>query len=127
MKDMKKKAKMMLLKDLSKEMRGMMGDGYAEGMKKVTVASDSDEGLEEGLKKAGEIVEDSDEMIDEDSDEMIDEDSDEMIDEDSIEAFSDDDSSEEYMDEEEYEEEPEMDKNSILKKIRMLQEQLENM
>ena len=111
MKDMKKKAKMMLLKDLSKEMRGMMGDGYAEGMKKVTVASDSDEGLEEGLKKAGEIVEDSDEMIDEDS----------------IEAFSDDDSSEEYMDEEEYEEEPEMDKNSILKKIRMLQEQLENM
>lgn len=52
----KKKAKLSQLKDLSDEMKKMMGDGYADSMKKVTVAADSEEGLEKGLSKAQEIM-----------------------------------------------------------------------
>jgi hypothetical protein len=52
----KKKAKLSQLKDLSKEMSKMMGDGYADSMQKVTVASDSKEGLEKGLSKAQELM-----------------------------------------------------------------------
>jgi len=67
--DMKKSAKMGSLKDLSDEMRKMMGEGY-EGIKKVTVASDSEEGLEEGLDKAKEILKKklgSEDMMEEES------------------------------------------------------------
>jgi len=52
----KKKAKLSQLKDLSKEMRKMMGDSFGESMKKVTVAADSEEGLKKGLSKAQEIM-----------------------------------------------------------------------
>ena len=55
----KRSAKLSQLKELSKEMKKMMGDGFAEGMKgmqKVTVASDSKEGLQKGLSKAQEIM-----------------------------------------------------------------------
>ena len=53
---MEKEVKM----DLTKEMGGVAKDALrnqVKGLKKVTVASDSPEGLEEGLDKAKEIVE----------------------------------------------------------------------
>ena len=87
--DKKKEAKMEMLKTLSKEMREMMGEGYGEKLKKVTVASDSEEGLEEGLDKAKEIMkakgllkddedsEDEMEEYDEESEDEMEEDEDE--------------------------------------------------
>lgn len=56
-KRMKGMAKLSQLSELSKEMRKMMGDDYAKGLQKVTVASDSPEGLKKGLSKAQEIME----------------------------------------------------------------------
>lgn len=56
-KDLKSKAKLSQLNELSKEMKKMMGDDYAKGLQKVTVASDSPEGLKKGLSKAQEIME----------------------------------------------------------------------
>lgn len=50
-----KKAKMSVLQDLHKEASSAMADGL-KGLKKVTVASDSEEGLEHGLEKAKDIV-----------------------------------------------------------------------
>lgn len=41
-----------------------MGNGLEKKLKKVTVASDSEEGLEEGLEKAKEIVEEKPDMMD---------------------------------------------------------------
>lgn len=59
-KNMKKKAKSEMLSMLSDEMKEMMREGYADsdlGKKmKVTVASDSEEGLQKGLSKAKEIM-----------------------------------------------------------------------
>ena len=54
----KRKAKMDALSSLSDEMTKMIGDDYAKdmGKMKVTVASDSQEGMEEGLSKAQEIM-----------------------------------------------------------------------
>lgn len=60
----KSKAKMMMLKSLSKEMSDMMREGYSENapdslkdkMMKVTVAADSKDGLEKGLSKAQQIM-----------------------------------------------------------------------
>ena len=51
-----KKAKMGVLKHLSDMASEAMG-GKLHGLKKVTVASDSEEGLKEGMDKAKEIVE----------------------------------------------------------------------
>lgn len=52
-----KDAKMSMLKALRDEMSGMMaGDLKSDGMKKVSVASDSKEGLESGLEKAHEML-----------------------------------------------------------------------
>lgn len=59
---MKQKAKKMALKDLKKSLKKKMGEGMdaSELMEKapmkVTVASDSEEGLKEGLSKADEIL-----------------------------------------------------------------------
>ena len=56
----------------------MIGGDLAEGMKKVTVASDSKEGLKKGLEKAEDLMEEmpkvDEEMEDEDSYEESDED-----------------------------------------------------
>lgn len=57
----KMKARMKMLKMLKDEMLDEMGEGAGlaeklEGMKKVTVASDSEEGLKEGLSKAQQIL-----------------------------------------------------------------------
>jgi len=86
----KKKAKLSQLKDLSKEMRKMMGDSFGDSMQKVTVASDSPEGLQKGLSKAQEIMkkkgilkDESDDMkedIDEDEEEELEDEMEEMAD-----------------------------------------------
>lgn len=72
-----KEAKMELLKELRDMASGMMKedlDGHLSGLKKVTVASDSQEGLKEGLEKAEDIVEKKPEMpsleMDEDESEI---------------------------------------------------------
>lgn len=56
---MYKKAKMGVLKDLHKHMGSMIGDDMSMpmDMKKVTVAADDEEGLEQGLEKAKDLVE----------------------------------------------------------------------
>lgn len=56
---MKKDAKRKAIKSLKDEMADMMGDRYSDGMKdkmSVKVISDSEEGIEEGLSKAQEIM-----------------------------------------------------------------------
>lgn len=50
-----KQAKMSVVKDLQKSAEEMMGEGL-KGLKKVTVASDSKEGLAHGLDKAKHIL-----------------------------------------------------------------------
>lgn len=50
-----KEAKMSVLKDLKSVAEEAMGDDL-KGMKKVTVAADSEEGLEEGMDKAKELL-----------------------------------------------------------------------
>lgn len=64
-----KSAKMDVLKGLSKEMGDLMGEKL-KGLKKVTVASDSQEGLKHGLEKAEEILESGLPMAEEPSEEM---------------------------------------------------------
>ncbi len=55
--DMKKEAKLSVLKELRKMASDMMGDDVKGGMmKKVTVAAPSSEGLKEGLNKAEEMM-----------------------------------------------------------------------
>jgi len=53
-----KKAKMSMLEALKSEMSGMMGDDL-KGLKKITVASPDKEGLKEGLDKAEEMLDKS--------------------------------------------------------------------
>ena len=52
------KAKLDVLKDLKKQAMEMMGEKVS-GLKKVTIASDSKEGLKKGLEKAEEVVDKS--------------------------------------------------------------------
>lgn len=62
------KAKMNVLEQLKSEMQDMMGEHMKDGMmKKVTVASPDEEGLQEGLDKAKEVLghEDSNDMKEE--------------------------------------------------------------
>jgi len=54
------KAKTGVLEQLKKDMQDMMGEKVA-GLKKVTVASSDPKGLEEGLKKAKEMIHGGDE------------------------------------------------------------------
>lgn len=96
----KRKAKMDSLSELSDEMSKMIGDDFSKGMgkmKKVTVASDSEEGLKEGLDKAQDIMKkklgeqpSSDSVVGErsyDAEPMEEEMEEEMMDEDSPEAI----------------------------------------
>jgi hypothetical protein len=86
MSPMEAKAKLATLKSLMSDMDDMMMDGMknAKGKMKVSVMANSPEALKEGLEKAEEVVEDSDEMesnipkfgkpkMSEDEDEMEDE------------------------------------------------------
>lgn len=50
------KAKMSVLQDLKHDMGEMMKDRLHGGLKKVTVASDSPEGIKKGLDKAKQLV-----------------------------------------------------------------------
>jgi hypothetical protein len=52
----KMEAKAAAIKNLMEEMKSLMGSDLKDGLKKVTVASDSAEGLKEGLDKAKEIA-----------------------------------------------------------------------
>jgi hypothetical protein len=58
-----KKAKMSVLKDLHGQASDLMKQGLAgaKDMKKVTVASDSKEGLKQGLEKAEDLLGEQDE------------------------------------------------------------------
>lgn len=53
----KNDAKRDVIKDLRNMAMGEMGKGFSKGMKEVRVSSDSKEGLEEGLDKAGDMLE----------------------------------------------------------------------
>lgn len=55
--DTAKEAKMSVVKDMQKMAADAMRDGLKGGLKKVSVASDSPEGLKKGLEKAEELVE----------------------------------------------------------------------
>lgn len=58
--------------DVLKELKDMARDGMASDLKKVTVASDSKEGLKKGLEKAKEVLDSKEveeEMEDEDESE----------------------------------------------------------
>jgi hypothetical protein len=57
MSDVAKDAKTSVLKDLQSMASNAMKDGLKGGLKKVTVASDSPEGLKAGLEKAEDMVE----------------------------------------------------------------------
>jgi len=82
-KNPKKEAKMEMLKQLKKMMHEDMYDGMDEEMdkmgkmKKVTVMSDSKEGLEEGLSKAEQILKKK--MMDKEDMDMEDMDMEEMM------------------------------------------------
>jgi hypothetical protein len=70
--DKKMMAKSKMLRELKKAMMEELGAPLGEkmkDMKKVTVASDSEEGLEEGLSKAQQILQKKSEMEDMDEDE----------------------------------------------------------
>lgn len=64
-----KKAKMSAVKDLSSIAKEAMSDGM-KGLKKVTVASNDEEGLKSGLEKAKELLGDKDEAT-EDAEEVV--------------------------------------------------------
>lgn len=72
MNDKEKMAKMDVLKELMELAMEQTGEDVKEGMKKITVASPSKEGLMKGLEKAEDMMEESseDEMMSEE-DEMM--------------------------------------------------------
>lgn len=81
--DMEAKASM------AKELSDMLGEDLTEGIKdakRVTVASDSEEGLKKGLEKAEDILESKMEDESEDSEEMKDSEDMEDSEEDSVEV-----------------------------------------
>ncbi len=91
-------AKEEILMELIEEMMDMRGKklmGDMEGMKKVTVASPSKEGLEEGLEKAKEMMEMKEEMSSEGEEEETEEESSEMMPEMKEESKSEEDMEEE--------------------------------
>lgn len=62
--DMKRQAKMDVLKHIRKIASDAMKDDIkGVGLKKVSVAADSTKGLEEGLEKAKELLENPEEMM----------------------------------------------------------------
>lgn len=56
MSDMKSKAQLDVLKNLRKSAMDDMGESYNKGMKKVSVVSPTQEGLEKGLDKAEDLL-----------------------------------------------------------------------
>jgi hypothetical protein len=84
-KDMAKKAKKEMIKMLKKSMRDDAYGEMGEGLKKVTVASDSMEGLEEGLSKAEQILKKRFEDMGMDPEEMEDREEESMEEEEMLE------------------------------------------
>lgn len=70
MNPMEKKAKLGVLEEILGMAEDEMGNEL-KGLKKVTVAAPSEEGLKEGLEKAEEIVEAKDEMSEEESEDEV--------------------------------------------------------
>jgi len=70
--EMKDEAKKRMLQHLKKMMSDGMHSGMEEGMKKVTIMSDSEDGLERGIDKAKEIMEKRESMMDDEYEEMED-------------------------------------------------------
>lgn len=71
--DMMNKAKLDVLKQIRQiASKAMQDDMKTKGLKKVTVASDSLEGLEAGLEKAKAILDDKAEMAPDEYEEMMD-------------------------------------------------------
>lgn len=56
MNDVEKDAKVSSLEKMKQAMEDMMGDKLRDGMKKVTVAADDEQGLKEGLQKAKDLI-----------------------------------------------------------------------
>lgn len=73
-------AKKSVLEELKKMISSSMGEKL-HGLKKVTVASDSEEGLEKGLEKAQELVEKGPMALSEESEEESEESSEEYAEE----------------------------------------------
>lgn len=73
---LEQKAKMDVVKELQSQAGDMMGEKL-KGLKKVTVASDSEEGLKAGLEKAEEVIEQKQESEQEDESEEMSAESDE--------------------------------------------------
>lgn len=121
----KKDAKKGMLKALSKDMSDMMGENYkdlTDKKMKVTVASDSEEGLKEGLSKADEIMKmklgkDAEEKEEEKEMESEEMDSEEVESEEEMDYEDDD------MHEEDHEE---MSKEELEEKIEHLKKMLES-
>ena len=82
-------AKAAMAKELSDSLGSDIMDGI-KGMKKVTVASDSEEGLKEGLEKAEDVLESKMEKEEENSEEEMEDSEEEM--EDSEEEMEDEES-----------------------------------
>lgn len=59
----KMKAKMEVIEELRQMAADMMGEGLKNGMSKVTVAADDEEGLKEGLEMAEDVVEEGPEAM----------------------------------------------------------------
>jgi len=107
MDEMSKKAKKEMIKMLKQSMRDSSYGDMKDGLKKVTVASDSAEGLEEGLSKAQEILKKRFEAMGMDPDEMKEEDEYSEKDKDEYEEdeYEEDEHKEDEYEEDEYEEE----------------------
>jgi hypothetical protein len=71
----KLRAKASMAKELSDMLGSDLTDDIKGGLKKVTVASDSEEGLKSGLKKAEDVLEESDSESEDESEDSSSEDS----------------------------------------------------
>lgn len=82
---LEQKAKMDVVKELQSQAGDMMGEKL-KGLKKVTVASDSEEGLKAGLEKAEEVLEQKEEAEQEDESEEMSAESEEELSPEEIDA-----------------------------------------
>lgn len=76
---MEKKASSTVLDELRKHAQSKMNEKM-KGLKKVTVASDSEEGLKKGLEKAEEVLDDTEDMEETEQEDVSPEDSEDSYD-----------------------------------------------
>jgi len=106
--DKKYEAKMKALEELKSMMMSEDDMGIPESMQKITIASDSKEGLKEGLSKAEEIMNKRSSMMDDHGHDEEDMEEDEKS----------EDSYEDMMEEGEYDEEHEEEMKEYMKKMK---------